>query len=238
MIQSLKRGYRKVTRKFDRFSGRRTLQGGFQFPWRFILTLAIIIMLFPYVKKMFKGLGSWLERTFSFLSGDGGGAAQKQQELKEQARDKIEDGFKNWGITSSTQDLIDAAQIIQWNNTYRGFVQSMYSTNVPHEEQIKVLNLLGFCVPDGQYMYYPAGHRDKLYPNIMKDFNENVNAYRIAGIIKAYGSAPLPDRQTFIVGYFLENTAGTLPTHIQEFYSKEYADLFLPYIFKIINQFS
>jgi len=206
-------------------------------PWGYFIGLLILILIFPIIKKLFKALGSWFERTLGFLSGDGGANAQAQQEMKDKAAEKMEDGFKKWGITPSVSDYNDAAQIAKWNNTYRGFVQSMYSTNVPHEEQIKVLNLLGFCVPDGDIMYYPAGHTGKLFVNIMNDYNRNVDQYRLAGIIKAYGSIPLPDRQTFIVGYFLENTTGTLPKHIQEFYSKEYTDMFMPYIYETINRF-
>jgi len=237
MIKRIKRGARSYGRAL-KYEVRRNRNGQFYFPWKILLTIAALVLIFPYLKKFFVSLGSWMERTFSFLSGDGGASAQAQQELKNQVADKINDGFKKWGITPSVTDMQDAAQIIKWNNTYRGLIQSYASTNVPHAEQIKALNLLGFCVPDGQYMYYPAGHREKLYPNILKDFNKNVDRYRLAGIIKAYGSVPLPDRQTPIIGLFLENTTGTLPQHIQEFYSKEYADLFLPYIFEVINQFS
>jgi len=238
MINTVKRGAKNYARSI-RYEVRRNRNGNFYVPWRLLITIAILILLFPFAKKLFKNLSGWLERTFSFLSGDGGVNAQAQQEMKEKAEEKMIKGFDKWNINPSVQDYHDAAQIAKWNNEYRGFVQSMWSTNVPHSAQIKVLNLLGFCVPDGNKMYYPSGlQADKLYPNIMNDFNRNVDQYRLAGIIKAYGSIALPDRQTFITGYFLENTTGTLPKHIQEFYCKEYADMFLPYIYSVINKFS
>jgi len=212
------------------------------FPWMTALIIFAIIILFPYLKRILKSVGSWMERTLGFLSGDGGAGAQAQQEAKVEAAEKMNEGFKKWNISPSVSDYNDAAQIMKWNDESRNTFStlglgSLWSTNVPHEYQIKVLNLLGFCVPDGEYMYYPAGHKDKLYPNILKDFNKNVDRYRLAGIIKAYGSPPLPNRQTPFIGLLFEDTRGTLPKQIQEFYSKEYADLFLPYIYETINFF-
>lgn len=208
---------------------------------RVVLTIAVVLLIVLITPKIISFIQKIIDRlkvTFGFLSGEGNKTSQEIATLKEKAFAALQKSPAANGLTLTAQDFNDAAQIAKWNNSYRGFFQSMISTNVPRSDQIKVMNRLGISVYSDGFIHWANGTKSPqpieklaalvlLGPNIAAVANPS-SRDRIKRIIMAYGQVTLSDRQRFLVGFVLDNTTGNLLNHIDEFYSAYFVRNYLP----------
>lgn len=208
---------------------------------RIAITLAVFILIIVILPKLISFIQKIVDRlkvTFGFLSGEGNKTSQEIVELKDKAYAALKQSPAANGLTITAQDYNDAAQIAKWNNSYRGFFQSMWSTNVPRSDQIKVMNRLGISVWSDGYIHWANGTKSPqpneklaalvlLGPNIATVAAPDTRN-RIKRIALAYGTITLSDRQRFLIGFVLDNTTGNLFNHIDEFYSAYFVRNYLP----------
>lgn len=233
-------------------------------PWNLIILGVATWFMFPLLSQLFKNVKMFFKTLFGWFDGNGNVTAEEMTNLKEKSFEAIKRGAAKDGVVPTSQDFADAAQLIKWNNAYRGFVQSMISTNVPRADQIKAVNLMGFAVISSEtaggwfgnllslgmskenwFIYHSNGTKTPL-PGGKKDIslqlgavaavNLLVNQKRLARLIVAYGEPKLADRQTFGVGWILDNTKGSLVNHIVEFYSTSISDQILPVLKHVVSE--
>lgn len=161
-----------------------------------LVKLGIVLFLIFLFIKMMPKVTEWLKGLSNMFTGGGNRASQEQVEVSETQFQRMKKVAEQKGLLPGSALILEANSLKSVNNTYSGIFDSYADRILDKEDQVKGKNI------------------------IMKGKSlTNLDYKRLASLIIAYGTPALPNRQTPVIGYFIEDTRGTLPEHIERYYS-------------------